>query len=180
MANSGKVFEDDFKSSTDKDRCLLLRLNDQPQSFAKTAKFSLKPPCDFILYDSKTKLLIPIELKTTKYKSMSYEDINEENPNNAMIHKHQLEKLLEFSKYDGVKSGLLLNFRTEETNIQRAYYISIQNFLDMCQKINKKSVNEIDLLNVGNALKVEGTKKRSRYLWDINSLLDRLENEQTL
>lgn len=180
MANSGKVFEDDFKSSTDKDRCLLLRLNDQPQSFAKTAKFSLKPPCDFILYDSKTKLLIPIELKTTKYKSMSYEDINEENPNNAMIHKHQLKKLLEFSKYDGVKSGLLLNFRTEETNIQRAYYISIQNFLDMCQKINKKSVNEIDLLNVGNALKVEGTKKRSRYLWDINSLLDRLENEQTL
>lgn len=180
MANSGKVFEDDFKSSTDKDRCLLLRLNDQPQSFAKTAKFSLKPPCDFILYDSKTKLLIPIELKTTKYKSMSYEDVNEENPNNAMIHKHQLEKLLEFSKYDGVKSGLLLNFRTEETNIQRAYYISIQNFLDMCQKINKKSVNEIDLLNVGNALKVEGTKKRSRYLWDINSLLDRLENEQTL
>ena len=74
----------------------------------------------------------------------NYEDINEENPNSAMIHKHQLEKLLEFSQYNGVKSGLLLNFRTEETNLQRTYYISIQNFLDMCQKINKKSVNEID------------------------------------
>lgn len=175
-SNSGKVFEDDFKSSIDKDRCLLLRLNDQPQSFAKTAKFSLKPPCDFVLYDTLTKIFVPLELKTTKYRSMSYEDINEENPNSAMIHKHQLEKLLEFSQYNGVKSGLLLNFRTEETNLQRTYYISIQNFLDMCKKINKKSVNEIDLLNVGNAVKVSGLKKRSRYAWDINSLLDSLNS----
>ena len=170
----GKIFEEDFRSSIDKDRCLLIRLNDQPQSFAKTAKFSLKPYCDFILYDSLTKLFVPIELKTTKYRSMSYEDINEDKSNNAMIHKHQLEKLFEFSKYDGVKSGLLLNFRTEETNVQRTYYISIQNFLDMCQKINKKSVNEIDLLSVGNAIKVNGAKKRSRYLWDINELLDKI------
>lgn len=175
-SNSGKIFEDDFRSSIDKDRCLLIRLNDQPQSYAKTARFSLKPPCDFILYDSRTKLFVPIELKTTKYRSMSYEDINEENPNNAMIHKHQLEKLLEFSKYDGVKAGLLLNFRTDETKIQRTYYISIQNFLDMCQKINKKSVNEIDLLTVGNAIKVDGTKKRSRYIWNINELLDKFNN----
>lgn len=175
-SNSGKIFEDDFKSSTDKDRCLLLRLNDQPQVFAKTAKFSLKPPCDFILYDSKTNLLVPLELKTTKYKSMSYEDINEENPNNAMIHKHQLEKLLEFSQYNGVKAGFLLNFRTEDTNIQRTYYISIQNFLDMCKKINKKSVNEIDLITVGKAIKVDGVKKRTRYIWNINQLLDILND----
>lgn len=174
MSNSGKIFEDDFRSSVDKDRCLLIRLNDQPQSFAKTARFSLKPPCDFVLYDSSTKLFIPLELKTTKYRSMSYESIYEENPNNAMIHKHQLEKLLEFSKYDGVKSGLLLNFRTEEKNIQRTYYISIQNFLDMCKKINKKSVNEIDLLGVGKAIKINGSKKRTRYVWDINELLDNL------
>lgn len=174
MSNSGKIFEDDFRSSVDKDRCLLIRLNDQPQSFAKTAKFSLKPPCDFILYDSHTKLFVPLELKTTKYKSMSYENIYEENPDNAMIHKHQQEKLLEFSKYSGVKSGLMLNFRTEETGIQRTYYISIENFLDMCKKINKKSVNEIDLLTIGKAVKINGLKKRTRYSWDINELLDAL------
>lgn len=173
-SNSGKIFEEDFKSSVDKDRCLLIRLNDQPQSYAKTAKFSLKSPCDFILYDSLTNFFVPLELKTTKYRSMSYEDINEENPNNAMIHKHQLEKLLEFSKYNGVKSGLLLNFRTEDTNIQRTYYISIQNFLDMCKKIGKKSVNEIDLITVGKAIKIDGVKKRTRYSWDINQLLGKL------
>ena len=55
--------------------------------------------------------------------------------------------------------------------------IEMKNFLDMCQKINKKSVNEIDLLNVGSAIKVDGTKKRSRYSWDINSLLDKLNNQ---
>lgn len=174
--NTGKIFEDDFKNSIDKDRCLLIRLNDQPQVFAKTAKFSLKPPCDFILYDSKTNLLIPLELKTTKYKSISYEDINEENPKNAMIHKHQLEKLLKFSKYNGVEAGLLLNFRAEDENIQRTYYISIQNFLDMCGKINKKSVNEIDLINIGKAVNIDGVKKRTRYVWDINQLLDVLNN----
>lgn len=175
-SNTGKVFEDDFRSSIDKDRCLLIRLNDQPQVFAKTAKFSLKPPCDFVLYDSMTKLFVPLELKTTKYRSISYENINEENPKNAMIHKHQLEKLLEFSKYNGVKAGLLLNFRTEESNIQRTYYISIQNFLDMCKRINKKSVNEIDLITIGKAIKIDGIKKRTRYVWDINQLLDILNN----
>jgi penicillin-binding protein-related factor A (putative recombinase) len=108
---------------------------------------------------------------------MSYEDINEENPDNAMIHKHQQEKLLEFSKYNGVKSGLLLNFRTEESNLQRTYYISIEDFLDMCKKINKKSVNELDLLGIGKAIKINGSKKRTRYVWDINELLDKLNKQ---
>ncbi|MGN1276450.1 MAG: hypothetical protein ACI4UK_05620, partial [Floccifex sp.] len=71
MKNSGKIFESDFRDSVDKDRCLLIRLNDQPQSFTNTAKFSLKSPCDFILYDNLTKLLIPLELKSTKYRSIS-------------------------------------------------------------------------------------------------------------
>lgn len=173
-SNTGKVFESDFRSSIDKDRCLLIRLNDQPQVYAKIAKFSLKPPCDFLLYDSLTKNFIPLELKTTKYKSMGYENIHEENPDNAMIHKHQLESLLEFSKYNGCKAGLLLNFRTEEENLQRTYYISIQNFLDICEKIDKKSVNEIDLLTIGHAIKVDGIKKRTRYSWDISGLLDKL------
>lgn len=176
MSNSGKIFEDDFKSSINNDRCLLIRLNDQPQSFAKSARFSLKSPCDFVLYDSVTKLFVPLELKTTKYRSMSYENIKEENPDNAMIHKHQLEKLLEFSKYNGVMSGLLLNFRTEDKNIQRTYYVSIENFLDMCEKINKKSVNEIDLISVGKAIKVNGVKKRTRYSWNIDELLDKLND----
>lgn len=174
--NSGKVFEDSLKNSVNKDRCLLIRLNDQPQSFAKSAKFSLKQPCDFLLFDSKTKLFMPLELKSTAYKSMSFENINENNPNSAMVHKHQILGLLEFAKYNGCCAGFLLNFRTESENVQRTYYISIQNFVDMCNKIGKKSFNELDLLTVGKAIKVEGTKKRTRYTWNIDELLDELSN----
>ena len=174
--NSGKVFENALKDSINKERCLLIRLNDQPQSFTKSAKFSLKQPCDFLLFDSKTKLFVPLELKTTAYKSMSFEDINGNNPNSAMIHKHQILGLLEFSRYDGCKAGFLLNFRTEPENVQRTYYISAQNFVDMCKKINKKSFNELDLLSVGKAIKVEGIKKRTRYMWNISGLLDKLSN----
>ena len=170
----GKIFEEDIKKSIDEDRCLLIRLNDQPQSFANTAKFSLRNPCDFLLYDSFTKLFVPIELKTTKYRSMSFEDIKEENPKNALIHKHQIEGLLKFSEYDGVESGFLLNFRTDETGIQRTYFISIQDFVSMCEKIDKKSFNEIDLLTIGNAKKINGVKKRTRYKWYISELLDEL------
>jgi hypothetical protein len=48
----------------------------------------------------------------------------------------------------------------------------------MCKKINKKSVNEIDLLNVGKAIKINGSKKRTRYVWDVNELLDSLSEER--
>lgn len=175
MAKSvGKIFEEDIKKSIDEDRCLLIRLNDQPQSFERTAKFSLKNPCDFLLYDSLTRLFVPVELKSTKYRSMSFEDIKEENPKNALIHKHQIEGLLKFSKYSGVESGFLLNFRTDEVGMQRTYFIRIQDFLNMCEKINKKSFNEIDLLTIGNAIKLNGNKKRTRYKWCINELLDNL------
>lgn len=170
----GKIFEEDIKKSIDEDRCLLIRLNDQPQSFEKTARFSLKNPCDFLLFDSLTKLFVPVELKSTKYRSMGFEDIKEENPKSALIHKHQIEGLLKFSKYNGVKSGFLLNFRTDEVGIQRTYFIKIQDFINMCEKINKKSFNEIDLLTIGNAIKLNGDKKRTRYKWCINELLDEL------
>lgn len=173
----GKIFEEDVKNSIDKDRCLIIRLNDQPQSFTKSAKFSLKSPCDYLLYDSKTKIFMPLELKSTKYKSINFENIKEENPKEAMIHKHQILGLFEFSKYNGCNAGFLLNFRTEDVNLQRTYYISAQNFVSMCDKVNKKSVNEIDLITLGNAIKLSGVKKRTRYTWDINELLDKLNEE---
>ena len=178
MAKSvGKIFEEDIKNSIDKERCLLIRLNDQPQSFEKTARFSLKNPCDYLLFDSSTKLFVPMELKSTKYRSMSFENIKEENPKNALIHKHQIEGLLEFSKYNGVESGFLLNFRTDEVGMQRTYFIRIDDFINMCEKIEKKSFNEIDLLMIGKAIKLDGDKKRTRYKWCINELLDKLNSD---
>ena len=171
--NSGKVFEDDFRKSIPTSS-LIIRLNDAPQVFSKSnlTKFTKKNACDFILFDTNNRILIPIELKTTKYRSMSFDDINCDDEQNNMIHKHQILGLMEFSKYDNVIPGFCFNFRDEKNDCERCYFQRIEDFNCMIKQINKKSFNELDLLSVGNAIKIQGERKRSRYRWNIESLLN--------
>lgn len=171
--NTGKVFERQFKSSIP-DYCYLQRIPDPPQSFAKskTTKFSVKNPYDFIMYDSNSKHLFCFELKTTKYKSIGFEDINSNEKQNKMIHKHQIQGLYDASKYDGIVAGFILNFRDENKHIERTYFQEINSFLSMVNKINKKSFNELDLIVDGGALKIDGIKKRVNYTWNIDKFLN--------
>lgn len=164
MKNSGKIFEQDFKSSIPS-HILLIRLNDSPQAFSKSklTRFTHRTPCDFLLFDGYT--LYPVELKTTKYRSISFDDINGDDDQNKMIHKHQIIGLTEFSKYENVKAGFFFNFRDEENDCERCYFQRIEDFNDMVKKIDKKSFNELDLLTVGKAIKIQGEKKRTRYKW---------------
>lgn len=170
--NSGKVFEDCFRKSVP-EHCLLVRLPDPPQAFTKSSfsKFSVKNPYDFLLFDTNHRTLVCLELKTTKYKSMSFEDVDADDNNTKMIHRHQIIGLTKSSKYDNVCAGFLLNFRDEKNNCERCYFQNIEDFNKMVRKINKKSFNELDLLS-NNAVKVIGEKKRIHYRWDIKSLLD--------
>ena len=46
----------------------------------------------------------------------------------------------------------------------------------MIKKINKKSFNELDLLVDGNAIRIDGKKKRVYYSWDIDSFLKSMSN----
>lgn len=176
--SAGKRFEADFKASVPHSS-LVVRLNDSPQAFSKSklTRFTHKTPCDFILFDGGLRSLFPLELKTTKYKSISFEDINGENDQNKMIHKHQILGLIDFSKYDNVISGFLFNFRDEKNNCERTYYQRIEDFVNMTSNIEKKSFNELDLLTSGNAIKVDGYLKRTRYRWDIESLLIKLTDK---
>lgn len=169
MTNSGKKFERQFKESIP-EYCLVQRLNDPPQSFTKSkdTKFSIKNPCDFFLFDSVSHILYCLELKTTKYKSMAFEDVNSNEEQNKMIHKHQILALKDFSKFENVKAGFLFNFRDEENKIERTYFQNIIDFCFMCEEINKTSFNEMDLIVSGNAIKIEGTKKRVNYKWDLD------------
>lgn len=170
--NSGKIFEEDFKKSIP-DYCLLIRLPDPPQSFTQRSdtRFSKKNPCDFIMYDSKSRLLFALELKTTKYKSMSFDDINNSEEQNKMIHRHQIIGLTNYSKYDGVCAGFIFNFRDEKNNVERTYFQRIDDFNKMANKIDKKSFNELDLIVDGNAIKLCGEKKRTHYIWNIDEFL---------
>lgn len=173
MKNKGKLFEESIRDSIDKEKHLLVRLNDQPQSFANTAKFSLKNPFDYLLFDSKT--LWCLELKSTKNKSFSFEDINGDNDENKMIHRHQIFGLQKHAKYENVEAGFIFNFRHFEDDADKyfetTYYQSIDDFLKMIKNIGKKSFNEIDVVLNG-AVKIQGIKKRKRYTWDIGSLIE--------
>lgn len=171
MLSSGKQFEKDFASSIPSN-VFYYRLKDSAQSYNKSAKFSWDNPFDYmLLYRSN---LYCLELKTTKNKSISFEDINSDKKQNKMIHKHQIESLIKYSKYDGVISGFLFNFRHFENDkdkyFETLYYQSIEDFLNMVQKINKKSFDEVDLvLNKG--IKIQGRKKIKHYTWYIEEFL---------
>ncbi len=171
MKNTGKIFEEDFKKSVP-DYCLIHRLYDPPQAFVqnKKTKFSHKNPCDFLVYSGKSHFLWAIECKSTGYKSMSYEDFNSNIEENKLIHKHQIIGLLKFAQYNGVKAGFMLNFRSDDKNSQRLYFMDINKFVNMCERIHKKSFNEIDLLQNG-AIKISGEKQRTRWKWDIKNLI---------
>lgn len=170
--SAGKQFEADFKRSVPSSS-LLIRLNDSPQAFSKSkmTRFTHRTPCDFILFDGKRRILVPVELKTTKYKSISYEDVNSDDAQNRMIHKHQIVGLTKFSEYENVIAGFILNFRDEKNDCERCYFISVQDFNEMANKSDKCSCNELDILSSG-GIRLEGEKRRVHYTWDIESLLD--------
>ena len=74
--NEGKIFEDSIKKSIP-DNVLLIRLNDSPQAFkqSKLTRFTPKNPFDYICFNSETRTLFCLELKTTSNKYMTFEDI---------------------------------------------------------------------------------------------------------
>lgn len=174
VKNSGKIFEQQFKASVP-DYCLLHRLKDSAQAFNQSnlTSYTWNNPCDFFMFDSIAHILYCLELKSTKYKFMSFDDINSDtlqNKNRKMIHKHQILSLLKYAEYENVLAGFLFNFRDEENNMERTYYQNIIDFQDMCKNIGKASFNEMDLI-LHKAIKINGRKKRINYVWDINGLL---------
>ena len=169
--NVGKRFEKNFKDSIP-DFCLLCRLKDPPQAqnHTDTSVFSWNNPCDFFLFDSYNREFWCLELKSTKQKYISFESINSNNSQKKMIKKHQILGLKEYGRFNHVNAGFLINFRDEENNEERTYYQDIHDFLDMYNKINKSSFNEIDLI-MNKAVKVNGEKLRVNYRWNIHKLI---------
>lgn len=170
----GKQFELAVKQSIP-DYILLIRLNDSPQAFKQSnlTRFTPKNPFDYICFDTNTRILFCFELKSTSNKYMSFEDIHSDEEQSAMIHKHQILGLLKCSSYQNVVGGFLLNFRLPENEL--TYFIEVNQFQKMCESINKKSFNIMDLVLYG-AKKIQGTKKRTRWYWDLNEFFESYNN----
>lgn len=173
--NYGKRFEEDFSSSIP-DYCYVHRLKDSAQSYndSEDTSFSWDNECDFFIWNAKLRTFCAIECKSTKYKSMSVQ--SDKNEKGKMVKLHQIESLEKISKYDGTISGLILNFRDEDNDNQRTYFIEINSFINMMKLIDKKSFNEIDLLTVGKAKKIQGSKKRTRWSWNFSEFFESYNN----
>lgn len=172
--NVGKVFEESVKKSMP-DHILLIRLNDSPQAFkqSKLTRFTPKNPFDYICFDTQTKTLFCLELKSTSNKYMGFEDINSNEEQNKMVHKHQIKGLLKCSTYSNVVAGFLFNFRLSDNEL--TYFMEINQFQKMCESINKKSFNIMDAVLYG-AKKIDGFKKRTRWYWHLDDFFKSQES----
>lgn len=169
--NVGKKFEKCFKDSIP-DFCLKYRLKDPPQAQNHTSNsvFSWNNPCDFFMFDTRNREFWCLELKSTKQKYITFEDVYSDDKQSKMISKHQILDLKKLANYDYVNSGFIFNFRDENDNMQRSYYQDINSFMKMCENINKHSFNEIDLIMNG-GIKMIGNKLRVNYRWNIGQLI---------
>lgn len=144
--------------------CWIYRLRDNASSFANgsNTRFTSSNICDYILLDDISKTLYLIECKSTKGTSIPL----------TMVRDNQIQGLLDASKH-ALIAGFLINFRNTDND---TLFISINNFIKMIRVINKKSFNIKDLISY-NALRIQSTKKRTRYTYNIYKMLDALKAE---
>lgn len=163
--NIGKKFEQDIQNSCDYP-ILLKRLNDSAQSYNQSSgmRFTLKNPFDFYLHINRNYPLMCLELKSVGGKSISFEKTKEDK---GVIHYHQIQGLLEISKYEDILAGFIINFR----EIEETYFIEINEFCKMIGNLNKKSFN-VDDLREYNYVFIPSQKKRTRYKYDMGSFIE--------
>lgn len=181
MKNSGKKFEQQFINSVP-EYCFAHRLKDPPHSFntnIQGIRFSWDNPCDYFVFSNKHRIMFAFELKSTKYTSISFEDIRLGNDQpKKMIHKHQIEDLIEINAdNEYVVGGFIFNFRNEDNGVEVCFYQNATDFWNMAVALGKKSFNAIDLIKSGTAIKIEGQKKRVNYIWDIDTLLKQISQQ---
>lgn len=170
--NPGKIFEQDLISSIDKEMFFVHRLKDSAQSFNRSATFAWNNPCDFFIYSSFNNILFPIEAKSTKSKSFTYDNPYGTEKESKMVKRHQILSLKDFAKYNGVFPMFLFNFRElGESKEQYTYAQHIDDFMRMIEGIDKKSFNMMDVVLYGGK-RISGEKKRTRYKWQLEEFLN--------
>lgn len=165
MANPyGKIFEQNWKKSIPED-IWYYRPPDSAQSFGTNTnlRFSAKSPCDCFMYNGE--VFYTLELKSVGTTSISFERTKEDK---GVIHKHQIDKLLEFSKYKNIVSGLLLDFRLSNNT----YFCMIEEFVNMIDNLDKKSFNEKDLYEWCNPIVIEKKKMKVNYRYSVEKFLE--------
>ena len=170
--NYGKLFESDVEVSCNEQNIFYFRVRDV--NLPPDVRMRVKLPqnkFDCLLYYKDH--LFPIEMKSTKDKSISLKE--------HMIKQHQIDSLKESTKYDGVIAGFLLNFREPKS---RTFFIHIDEFINykhiaenQMEHTYKSRVNKSSIpISICEEIGVEVTSvlKSVRYRHYIKKLLDEL------
>jgi penicillin-binding protein-related factor A (putative recombinase) len=174
MANSaGKKFEHAFKDSAKAQGIFVHRVKDSDLSFNgnSVSKFTTKNPCDFYLFGNVSNgkgNLFGLELKSTKYKSISIQTCPEETT--AMIKMDQINSLIQMAQYEGIIAGFILNFRNEDCGTEDTYFIHIKDFSEFMANTDKKSINRIDIMQ-HNGIYIKSIKKRVNFAYNIREMI---------
>lgn len=164
--NVGKIFETQWKNSAPT-YALIYRLPDAATSFGSNTniRFSRKNPFDYLMFDSRNRLLYALELKSVSGKSISFERSKEDH---GVIHYWQIEGLAEWNQFDGVIGGFVIEFR----DVEQTIFIDIESFKELTQIIPKKSFTLHDLDTYGITFyPIIQTKRRTRFSYDIDLFL---------
>lgn len=171
MKNQGKTFESSVEQSSKEQKIFYFRVRDV--MLPPDVRMRVKLPqnrYDCLLHYKGH--LFPIEMKSTKAKSISFSE--------SMIKENQIRNLKEATEYDGVIPGFLFNYRECPEN--RAFFIHINDFItyqniaenqlehNYKSKINKSSIPLAICEEVG--IEIRNVKKQINYRYYINQLLD--------
>lgn len=178
MKNEGKIFEQSFQESLEKENVYVFRVKDSPSSFGEQSKgvirFTLNNPYDFIMY--KNPYYYALELKSTQSNALSFNIWDKKDTSyvkTAMIKKHQIEGLTKASQYSGIVSGFVFNFRSDKKEPE-TYFLSIDLFNSFILNTTKKSINKTDIINSGGIL-IEQTIKKIKYNYSVKEWMNKME-----
>lgn len=175
MRSTGKKFEYNFHKSVDENKIYYLRLKDSPSSFGQDSskvRFTADNPYDnFCFYEQ---YLFPLELKSSKTNSFSFQRDKKEKGKNIKI--HQINGLLKASKYKNIYAGFLFNFSEQE---DLAVWMNIKNFYCFYTTTTKKSINLQDMKKFG-CIELEKHKLKVNYTYNVIKLLDDIIRERGL
>lgn len=164
--NPGKVFEGDIKDSFAENNIFCMRINDNYMANVQVGKgkYTTRNPADYIFFNEGK--LYFAECKSTKYKSMSF-SLDPMDNGSPMIKAHQIDTLMSFSDYEGIRCGFLLNFRDEVAPANTlTYWLPIEGFSLFLSKTDKKSINKLDIVENGGIL-INAQVKRTHLRFDI-------------
>lgn len=117
-----------------------------------------------MIFSGKRNTLWTLELKSFKG-SCSFERSKEDK---GIIHYYQVESLKNFSTYENVCSGFILDFRKTDNT----YFLTIDEWDHLIDSITKKCFNEDDLLKFCNPIKINKKKLKVNYRYDIEDFLN--------